>query len=64
MRLITLTLKSGKSIDLNADMIGSIGEPDDQGITSVTHLCHHNGGFPIKEKKAEILKKIKESNII
>jgi hypothetical protein len=63
-RFITLTLRDGKPVDLNVDMIGSIGEPGEDGLTKVGHLTHNNGGFPIKETKAVILKKIKESKNI
>lgn len=63
-RFITLTLRNTKPIDLNVDMIGSIGEPGDDGYTTVKHLTHNNGGYPVKETKVVILKKIKESKNI
>lgn len=64
MRFITLTLSDGNPIDLNADMIGSIGEPKDDGLTRIGHVTHNNGGFPVKEKKLVILKKIAEAKNI
>ena len=63
MAIIRLTSeRTNDYVWLNTDLIGHIYVSEKDGATIVGVTSHNNGGFKVKEKPEEIVKRIEEIN--